>query len=121
MDNVNLKKRFSTFKTAKGSIKGANNELLIDILKAWESWGGTARDFYGTLGLSKTQLGGLIGKAKRLIKSGVVVESEFKELKLDSMISSGTPCQGIELVWDAGKVIRFAQVEQVIEFLKKAA
>jgi len=31
------------------------------------------------------------------------------------------PCQGVELLWDNGKLIRFPQVEYLIEFLKKVA
>jgi transposase len=123
MDNAILKKRLSTFKTEKGTITGANNELLVDLLRAWELWSGTSKEFHMSLGLSKSQLGGLMGKAKRLIKSGAVVESEFKEITSES----GTgfmglaPCQGIELSWSEGRVIRFPSVEPLLEFLKRAA
>jgi hypothetical protein len=124
MDNTILKKRLSTFKTENGSIKGASNELLVDMLRAWESWPGTAKEFHNSIGLSKTQLGGLMGKAKRLVKSGVMVEGEFKEITSGAEIFtgvSGQPCQGIELSLPEGRVIRFPTVEPLIEFLKKVA
>lgn len=124
MDNAILKKRLSTFRTENGSIKGASDDLLIDILRAWESWPGTAKDFYLSLGMSKTQLGGLMGKAKKLHREGRFPESDFKEIKIESnggATFSAGPCQGIELSWENGKLIRFVQVEQLVDFLKKVA
>jgi len=41
-----------------------SDEFLLDILTAWESWVGTAKEFYTGLGLSKMQLGGLKQKQK---------------------------------------------------------
>ena len=31
------------------------------------------------------------------------------------------PCLGIEMIWENGKLIRFQQVEQLVDFLKKVA
>jgi hypothetical protein len=124
MDNAILKKRLSTFRSEKGTITKVHDELLVDILTAWESWTGTAKNFHVGLGLSKTQLGGLMGKAKKLRREGKFPENEFKEIKVEPAEGgsgfSGAPC-GIELCWDAGKVIRFSQVEQLVDFLKKVA
>ena len=120
MDNAILKKRLSTFKTEGGSVTKVSDDLLVDILRAWEQWGGTAKDFYETLGLSKNQLGGLMNKAKKICREGNIVLGDFKEVKLESIVGSGTPC-GIEVAWEQGRVIRFSQVDQLVDFLKKAA
>jgi hypothetical protein len=122
MDNGILKKRLSTFRSEGGSLKGVSDDLLVDILKAWESWSGTAKDFHMGLGLSKTQLGGLMGKAKKLRRDGHLAEGEFKEIRLESSSGgfSGSPC-GIEISWSEGKIIRFAEVSQLVDFLKMVA
>jgi hypothetical protein len=123
MENAVLKKRLNTFNSGeKGTLSSVSNEVVIDVLRAVESWPGSAADLYRDLGLSKMQLVTMIQKAKRLVKSGVFPESGFKEIKVEGSwaVFSGNLC-GIELCWDSGKVIRFAQVEQLVDFLKKVA
>src|SRR3990167_1783980 len=98
MDNAILKKRLNTFKSAKGTLRKVSDDVVIDVLRAWENWPGTSADLYKDLGLSKMQLVTMIQKAKRLIKGGVVVESEFKEVKLDSLMgASATRVGSIEV------------------------
>ena len=122
MDNTVLKKRLSTYKTESGVLKNVSDELLIDILRAWESWPGNAKDFYTSIGANWSQMAKLMGKAKKLHREGRFPESEFKEVKIEpGMALPGGPCIGIELVWDQGKLIRFAAVEQLVDFLKKVA
>jgi hypothetical protein len=68
----------------------------------------------------------LIGKAKKLKREGHFPVEEFKEVKVTEL-ESGTetgglpPCLGIEILWDNGKVIRFPQVDSLVDFLKKVA
>lgn len=121
MDNAILKKRLNTYKSAKGTLKDVSNEVVFEVLRAWENWPGSAADLYRELGLSKMQMVTMIQKAKRLVKSGVVTESEFKEIAVAGGISQGSPCQGIELGLSDGRVIRFPTVDPLLEFLKKAA
>lgn len=123
MDNAILKKRLNTFKSNKGTLKDVSNDVVIDVLRAWESWPGTASDLYRDLGLNKMQMVTLIQKAKKLVKSGAVLESEFKEIGIASGGAASTtgPCQGIELGLTDGRVIRFPSVDPLLEFLKKAA
>lgn len=121
MDNTVLKKRLSTYKTESGVLKNVSDELLIDILRAWESWPGNAKDFYTSIGASWKQMAKLMGKAKKLHREGRFPESEFKEVKVLDSALAGVPCTGIELVWDQGKLIRFVAVEQLVDFLKKVA
>ena len=122
MDNSVLKKRLNTFKSGdSGRLSKVSDDVVLDVLRAWENWPGTASDLYRDLGLSKMQLVTMIQKAKRLVKSGVVPPNDFKEIKIEpvSMVSP-SPC-GIELAWDGGKLIRFSAVEQLVDFLKKVA
>ena len=123
MDNAILKKRLNTFKSAKGRLRRVSDDVVLEVLRAWENWPGASADLYRELGLSKMQLVILIKKAKSLVKSGVVMDSEFREIAQSA--STGQFAQnasiGIELAWDNGKVIRFSQVEQLIDFLKKVA
>lgn len=120
MDHGVLKKKLNTFKSAKGTLRQVSNEVVLEVLKAWENWPGTATDLYRDLGLSKMQLVTMIQKAKRLVKSGAVIETDFKELKIDPGVVNSTS-GAIEITWENGKVIRFAQVELLIDFLKKVA
>lgn len=123
MDNSILKKRLITYKNSSGKLKDVSDEVIIEVLRAWESWPGATCDLYRDLGLSKMQMVTLIKKGKKLIKNGVVTESEFKEVKVEGGSSrSSRGCQDpITLKWDKGKVIRFCQVDQLVDFLKKAA
>mgnify|MGYP001618767665 FL=1 len=120
-NNIVLKKRLSSFRTDKGRLTRISDDLLVDILRAWESWTGTAKEFCIGLGLNKDQIGPMIKKAKKLVKSGAYGSGEFKEIKLEGLV--GAPCSGlpIEISWDKGKVIRFSQVETLVDFLKKVA
>ena len=122
MDNVVLKKRLSSFRTEKGSLTKISDDLLVDILRAWESWAGSAKDFYQGLGVSKDQLAPMIKKGKKLSKTGNYGSGEFKELKLDNLMGASSAMVGpIEVSWEKGKVIRFSQVEHLVDFLKKVA
>ncbi len=121
MDNTTLKKRLSTYKSEGGHLKNVSDELLMDILQAWEAWVGPASGFYVSIGVSQRQMAKLMGKAKKLKRDGVFPENEFKEIKFEPAPSfSGGPC-GIEIAWENGKLIRFAQVDQLVDFLKKVA
>ena len=122
MDNMVLKKKLNTFKTARGTLSKVSDEVVMEVLRAWENWPGTAADLCRDLGLSKMQMVTIIQKAKRLVKSGAVTEGEFKEIQTGMASGASLVANGsIELAWDQGKIIRFAQVEQLIDFLKKVA
>jgi hypothetical protein len=119
-----LKKKISTFRGEGGRVRITDDSLLMEILLAWEQWTGPAKSFYAAIGVSQTGMASIIGKAKKLRREGHFPAEDFKEIKvLDSGSgsdgSSWGPCQGIEIAWDKGKLIRFAQVDQLVDFLKK--
>ena len=122
MDNNVLKKRINTFKSSKGVLKNMSNEVIIDVLRAWEQWPGTAADLYRDLGIKKGQMSSIIKRAKKLVNSGMVAESEFKEIEVEEIKTEYPPISGcgIELVWK-DNIIRFGSSELLVDFLKKAA
>ena len=123
MDLEILKKRLSSYRTPKGRLTRVPDELLVDILLAWEQWTGPGSGFYTALGADHRKMAGLIGRAKKLKREGFFPEEAFKEIKVSDLSPSGVavPCQGIEIIWDNGKLIRFPQVEYLIDFLKKVS
>ena len=123
MEQGILKKRLNTFKSAKGTLKRVSDEVIMEVLRAWESWPETSKGFYQGLGLSKQQLAILIKKGKSLIKSGAVSESEFREIKVENSGGVPTmPCAGAMILkWEKGKHIEFSKVDQLVDFLKKVA
>ena len=119
MEHTILKKKLSTFKTAKGRLTRVSDEVLVDVIRAWETWPGKATDMAKELGLTMRQLMVLVEKAKKRLREGGISAEEFREIKVEGGFLSGSMLGPIELGWDQGRVIRFSQVEQLIDFLKK--
>lgn len=122
MDNSVLRKRLSTFKSAQGHLRTISDEVILDVLKAWEQWPSSTADLYRDLGIKKGQLSSIIRRAKQLVKNGAIVESEFKEVEVeqDSVSTPVVSGCGIELVYK-DNIIRFGSCELLMDFLKKAA
>jgi hypothetical protein len=124
MDLEILKKKISTFRGEGGQVRITDDTLFMEILSAWEQWKGPMKDFYRAIGSSKNGMASIIGKAKKLRREGHFPAQEFKELNVTEGgvgLPGATPCSGIELGLTDGRVIRFPQVDQLVEFLKKAA
>jgi hypothetical protein len=115
-----MKKKLSAFKGEGGRIRNVTDDLLLEILSLWEQHPGTAKDFYRGIGSSKTGIASLLGKAKRLKREGAVLP--FNEVKFEGVgdvPTSSISCD-IELQ-ENNKIIRFRQVDLLIEYLKKVA
>jgi len=58
-------------------------------------------------------------------REGHFPAGDFKEVKIadsgTSVVGNLSGCNVIEVSWENGRLIRFGQVEQLIDFLKKAA
>ena len=124
MDNAILKKRLNTFRAGKsGRLQDISDEVMLAVHRAWENWPGTTADFCREVGVKPTQMNVIIKSGKKLVKSGVVTESEFHELAVPGGVgqSDTAPCSAIELSWSEGRVIRFPRVDDLLDFLKKAA
>jgi hypothetical protein len=117
-----LNKKVSTYRDNAGRVRHVSDELLLEILSAWEQWTGPASGFYTALGVSAKGIASIIKKAKKLKREGFPI-GDFKEIQVESPSVAGGagPCVGIELGLTDGRVIRFPQVDQLVEFLKKAA
>ena len=121
METAIIKKRLNTFKTAAGKLTNVSNDVVMEVLRGWESWPGKSVEFQREIGLSKMQVATMIQKGKRLVKSGTVSESEFKEISLPTTGVGGFDGVGMELRLDANRAIRFSQVDHLVEFLKKTS
>ena len=125
MDMEILSKKLDTYRNKRGRIVNVPDELRMEVLAAWEQWKGPAADFYRALGGSYKGMGSMIGKAKRLKREGHFPAGDFKEVKIadsgTSVVGNLSGCNVIEVSWENGRLIRFGQVEQLIDFLKKAA
>jgi hypothetical protein len=121
MDLEILRKKLSSFKGDGGRITKVNDDLLLEILSAWEKWSGSAKDFYRALGSNNKKMASMIGKAKRLKRDGHSLP--FEEIKVEGIAHtdslSSLSCD-IE-VHENNKIIRFRKVDLLIEYLKKAA
>jgi hypothetical protein len=96
---------------------------MMEILSAWEQWKGPGGEFYQSIGVSQKGMASIIGRAKKLRREGHFPAEDFKEVKVTEG-SGGSVlggCNVIEMSWENGKLIRFGQVEQLIDFLKKVA
>lgn len=116
-----LKKKLSSFKGEGGRIRNVSDELLLEVLSAWEHWGGSARSFYKSIGCSQKGIASMLGKAKRLRRQGHSIP--FQELSIEGVTNTDTPSSvicDIE-VQDNNKIIRFRKVDLLVEYLKKAA
>lgn len=121
MDLEILKKKLSTFRGEGGRIRGVNDDLLLEVLSAWEHWTGTSYGFYKAIGSSQKGMASMIGKAKRLKREGATLP--FEEVKVegvtDAVAVDPINCD-IEVV-EKGKIIRFRKVDLLVEFLKKVS
>lgn len=125
MDLTVLSRKISSYRTPKGRITKLPNELLGEILHAWEQWTGTPAGFYKQLGVDFRKMGSMMGKAKQLKRDGAFDGLNFTEVIIEDVATSKATsvvgCAEIELVWDNNKIIRFKTPELLVEFLKKAA
>lgn len=121
MDLGLLKRKISTYRTEGGKLKNVSDELLMEILEAWENWSGPASRFYKAVGVDFRKMATFIGRAKKLKQEGHGI-SRFKEIKLQSNKNSiKTPHAPIVLKFQRDKIIKFYEVDHLVDFLKKVA
>ena len=116
-----LKKKLSTFRGEGGRVRNVSDDLLLEVLAAWENWTSSAKEFYKCIGISQKGMASMMGKAKRLKRDGHSLP--FEELSVEGLTHTANPqaliCD-IE-VQDKNKIIRFRKVDLLLEYLKKAA
>lgn len=127
MDHVTLKKKLSSYVSEGGYLRNVSEEVLYEVLVAWENWTGSAKEFYRALGFSQKKMACLIGKAKKLKRDGHFGEADFKAVVVDGAApaegSAGGDrgCAVAEVVCSDGRRIRFSHVDGLIDFLKRSA
>lgn len=126
MDLVTLHKKLSTYVSDAGRLRNVSEEVLFEVLTSWENWSGSSAEFYRGIGFTHKQMAKLLGKAKKMKREGAFGSSEFKQITIEQppeAVSGSTPgsCAVAEIVWHNGHIIRFAAVDQLLDFLKKSA
>ena len=114
-----LKKKLSSYRGEGGRVNKVSDELLLEILHAWEQWPGSAADFYRAIGSNFKKMARMLGKAKQLKRDGH--QMSFQELAVEGVtVPEGTPALICDIeVQDKNKIIRFRKVDLLLEYLKK--
>jgi len=123
MDLTVLKKKISSYRTPKGRITSLPDELLGEILHAWEQWTGSANGFYTAIGTNHHKMASIMGKAKQLKREGAFDGLEFTEVVVEGEAEQSCPTLSgcnIELVYK-NNIIRFGSSDLLVDFLKKVA
>lgn len=131
MDLTIIKKKLEAYVLPNGIIKNPSSEVLFEILKCWEQWNGSIMEFATGLKVTRRQLGTILEKAKKLQREGKFEAYSVANINEDSSpvhnesvlpfnLKFATPMD-IELSIEGGRVVRFAKIELLLEFLKKAA
>ena len=129
MELTILKKKIDGFRAPNGSIQKVSPEVLWELRQAWEHFTGPADEFRRELGVKQGTLRNLLVESKKLnhmlaSASGLDLGSgspggEQAGGSSEPLSSSGG---SLELIYDRGeKVIRFPNVDTLIDFLKRAA
>ncbi len=134
MDLMILKKKIDGYRAGNGSIKNVSPELLLELRQTWENFTGSQEQFRAELGMKTGTLRKLLVESKKLNHvlgsagaMGVALgESEggSNDLGHDATQAEeeGQARHMLELAFDHGdKVIRFPNVDTLIDFLRKTA
>jgi hypothetical protein len=120
METSVIRKRLNTFKSGAGKLTRVSDDVVMEVLRSWEAWPGTTVDYQREIGLSKQQLAIMIKKGKKLVKSGVVTDGEFRQIEIAA--PTGQAQEGLMTVkLNGGMAVSFFQVDHVVDFLRKMA
>lgn len=121
MDFEILRKKLESFRTPGGCYKNIKSELLIELLRVWEEYKGPSTTFAKQLGMTQRQLGRQIREARKAAVISDAVDPAFQALQVPSLAEDATKEGGISMSWGGDKVVKFPNVDLLIEFLRKAA
>lgn len=121
MDLLILRKKLDGFRASNGSIRDVSPEVLWELRQAWENFTGTPEQFRSEVGIMAGTLRNLLLSAKKLNHVMASAGSMGLSEQENGPVSEVT-YRGLELIYDRGeKVIRFPDVDTLIDFLKRAA
>jgi hypothetical protein len=127
MDLLILKKKIDGFRSTNGQFKNFPSELLLEIRHSWETYPGELGQFRRELGLKVGTLRKLLVESKKLnhmLASAPALEMEHGLVSGsgETEVGPASPGNGLELRIEGElKVIRFPNVETLVEFLRKAS
>lgn len=133
MEMTILKKKIDGYRDSAGSIKNVPPELLLELRQTWEHYIGSPEQFRSELGVRAGTLRNLLKESKKL--NHVLASAGAVGVAVGSVNGEGTPAQTtphsegsgacsniLELTFDNGtKVIRFPNVDLLIDFMRKVA
>ena len=123
MDLMILKKKIDGYRSANGSIKKLQPELLLELRQTWEHYTGTPEQFRSELGVKMGTLRNLLKESKKLnhVLAGAdalglapIDQARVEEASLPGIVIEVT-------IVDGAKVIRFPTVDLLVDFMKKSA
>ena len=125
MDLLILKKKLDGFRGSNGSIRDVSPEVLWELRQSWENFTGPIDEFRSQIGIQVGTLRNLLASAKKLNHAMASAHSMAVQQQSESApeMASGAPAPSgaLELVYDRGeRVIRFPNVDTLIDFLKRA-
>ena len=122
METAIIRKRLNTFKSGAGKLIRVSDDVVMEVLRSWEAWPGATVEYQREIGLSKQQLAIMIKKGKKLVKSGVVRDGEFRQIDIAAAagLAAGDAMM-MTVKLDGGRAVSFCQVDHVVDFLRKMA
>ncbi len=121
MDYEVMKKKLDAYRKPSGQFRRVNGDLLIELLRMWETHTGSSAEFAKMLGMKRKQLSRLVQTARKIATTTEAVDPAFHELQSQPADEGVKPGSGIEMVWGSDKIIRFPTVDTLMDFLKKAS
>jgi len=121
MDFEILRKKLDGYKTPGGHYKNIKGELLVELLRIWESHVGPSTEIAKQLGMKRQQLARLIKEARRVAATTDAVDPAFEALQIQQATEGAVASIGIEVNWGPDKIIRFPTVDTLMDFLRKAS
>lgn len=126
MDLLILRKKIDGFRSGNGQLQNVPPELLLELRQAWENYPGPAEQFRRELGMKVGTLRKLLIDSKKLnhvlASAGAMGLADPGSEQTQEAESLRSTSNQLELVYDQGnKIIRFPNLDTLIEFLRKAA
>jgi hypothetical protein len=132
MDLMILKKKIDGYRAGNGSIKNPPPELLLELRQTWEHYTGTPEQFRSELGMKIGTLRKLLVESKKLnhvLASAGAMELVPENAEENTAVHQGygqntasSTSNAVELVFDNGaRVIRFPNVDLLVDFLRKSS
>lgn len=121
MDFEVMRKKLDAYKTPGGSYKNIKSELLVELLRVWEEHTGPSTQLARQLGMKPNQLARQIREARKAAARSEVIDPAFEALQVPESSEGGSVGTVIEMSWGGDKVVKFPNVDCLVEFLRKAA